>query len=69
VGTILQAIYTIAFLLPSIYLLVKKKEHLDFYSKVMLIIYQTGMALKLAFYITEMFVEERTFYIPSPLKL
>lgn len=54
VGTSLQGFYTIIFLAPSLTLVIKKWNHLDPYSLVMLFIYQLSMILKLVFYILEM---------------
>jgi hypothetical protein len=58
VGAILQGIYSVAFILPSVGLLFKMWQHLDLYSKSMIMIYQVCMTLKFIFYMTEMFVED-----------
>ena len=60
VGTALQGLYFVVFIVPSIYLLVRKWQHLDLYSKSMIIIYQISMCLKFLFYLTELFLEEKT---------
>ena len=54
VGTSLQGFYTLFFLAPSLLLMIKKWNHLDSYSVVMLFIYQVSMILKLVFYFIEM---------------
>ena len=54
VGTSLQGFYTLFFLAPSLALLIKKWNHLDPYSVLMLLIYQVSMILKLIFYFLEM---------------
>ena len=49
----MQGFYFLAFVIPSLVLLLKKWEFLDNYSRWMIILYQSSMTIKLAFYIME----------------
>ena len=54
----LQSLFFTIFLAPSMYILVKKWKHLDYFSKWMIIIYQLDMTTKLAFFILEYFLDD-----------
>jgi hypothetical protein len=56
IGIIMQGFFFITFIIPSMILLIKKWEHLDMYSRVMIILYQVNMTLKIVFYILEFFI-------------
>ena len=49
----MQGFYFLAFVIPSMVLLFKKWEHLDMYSRSMIILYQANMTIKLIFFILE----------------
>ena len=53
VSILLEAIFAIAFLVPSIYILIKLRNYLDKFSKSMIIIYQVELLSKLAFFICD----------------
>jgi hypothetical protein len=56
----MQGFYFLAFVIPSMLLLIKKWEHLDKYSRMMTILYQASMSIKLTFYIGETYIGEIT---------
>ena len=52
----MQGFFFLAFVIPSTILLIKKWEHMDTYSRVMIILYIFNMSIKIAFYIFELFI-------------
>lgn len=56
IGISMQGFFFFAFVIPSMILLIKKWEHLDMYSRVMIILYQVNMTVKIVIYIFEFFI-------------
>ncbi len=49
----MQGFFFLAYIIPSLILLIKKWEHLDIYSRTMILLYQAGMTIKIVFYAWE----------------
>lgn len=59
VAVAMQGAFFVLFLVPSLIILVRKWNHLDYFSRLMIIIYQIDMTAKLAFFILEYLLDDK----------